>query len=320
MMRKWEIPMIALLMLAGILTACSDSDSASAPDPVPDAKMALSVSFQVGTKGIGDPGGDHGEWTDNWKKLGVYLVYTTGHVLKFEIDKADFHSPHYFTVYEGTATVYMATFPEGQEPPECSTPEQVYNMKTANITDPSLTDIKQKYMQNLFSGISAQATIEKEKDNKISVTCTRIVSKVDVQWDVQPGIDGNKFVDAKMSAISFTGRPQGYFFATAKTETDVLPDATADIAKLEGNISERNGRTYAYMFPETETEKNSLGFTITYDKDGTPAATQKVTYQATFNNTLEANSWYKVNFTVSGKNVDATGGVTIVIGQQSTQK
>lgn len=298
MIKECKISAVLLLLMAGILTACSDRTSVPVPEPVPDARMALSVSFHAGKKSIGDPGSGHDEWTDNWKTMGIYMVYTDGRVENFRVTKAELTNPLYFNVFEGEVTVCAAAFPDGQEPPFCATPDEVFNMKTTDVT--VLSD-RQKFMQNVFGGVSSRTVIAKDKENIIDVTCNRIVSKVDVQWDVQPGIEAGKFLDARMSAIQFKGRPQGYLFPTLRTETPATSE-TAEIVSLESHISERNGRTYAYMFPEEFEGETRLGFTINYTKQDNPVP-KSVNYDAWFKNKLEGNSWYKVNLLVRGNSV-----------------
>jgi hypothetical protein len=63
---------------------------------------------------------------------------------------------------------------------------EVQNMRTLDIASISGgDDAKQKYIQNIFSGISDSADIVKDRNNRIDVTCTRLAAKIDVQWDAQ---------------------------------------------------------------------------------------------------------------------------------------
>lgn len=305
-MRKWKTNILALLGLASLLSSCIDDDYTPRPAAVPDAEMGLSVSFRTNVRAVGDPGEDHGEWNADWSRLGIYVVYNTGTVLRFVLNKDELKSQNIFAVFEGTATVYVAAFPDGQEPPECSNVWEVCNMQTIDVS--TYGGDRQHFMQNLFSGISAETSIVKDQMTAITVTCTRPVAKVDVQWDVQAGIENGMFVEAAMSELTFNGCKTGYLFPNAKTETTV-PDV-ATLATVSGAVSERNGRAYSYMFPGNA---NQLGFGITYTTTG--SAKSVVPYTAKFSEELSANAWYKVNFTVSGTNVSATQGVQVTIGQ-----
>lgn len=311
-MKRWSMKLVGLLSLLWMITSCV-KEAYVEPEPVADAEMTLTLSFDTGTRAsrIGDPGTDHGENTADWKNLGVYLVYEDGKILNFKFTDETFQSPKIFNVYPGTADVFVVAFPEGQEIPACSDRASVCNMKTLDVSTASLKD-KNAYMRNIFSGVSENFTISKDGydsnsgRNSITVTCKRIVSKVDVQYDVQDGIESGQFVEAGMSAISFNGVPQAYIFPEQKTEEPSTLPAVTSLMQLSGAISERNGRAYAYMFPGVA----NLTFDVNYKKDS-DAEVNKVSYVASFDDPLAALSWNKVNFTVSGTNAEATGPVSI---------
>lgn len=309
-MKRWSMKLVGLLSLLWMITSCV-KEAYVEPEPVADAEMTLTLSFDTGTRAsrIGDPGTDHGENTADWKNLGVYLVYEDGKILNFKFTDETFQSPKIFNVYPGTADVFVVAFPEGQEIPACPDRASVCNMKTLDVSTASLTD-KNAYMRNIFSGVSENFTISKDGRNSVPVTCTRIVSKVDVQYDVQGGIENGNFVEAGMSAISFNGVPQAYIFPEQKTEATL--SGSVELVKLSGTISERNGRAYAYMFPGAA----NLTFDINYKKDS-EAAVNKVSYVASFESHLTALSWNKVNFTVSGTNAEATGPVPIKLSPKA---
>lgn len=302
-MKRWSMKLVGLLSLLWMITSCV-KEAYVEPEPVADAEMTLTLSFDTGTRAsrIGDPGTDHGENTADWKNLGVYLVYEDGKILNFKFTDETFQSPKIFNVYPGTADVFVVAFPEGQEIPACPDRASVCNMKTLDVSTASLTD-KNAYMRNIFSGVSENFIISKDGRNSVPVTCKRIVSKVDVQYDVQNGIENGKFVEAGMSAISFKGVPQAYIFPEQKTEATL--SGSVELVKLSGTISERNGRAYAYMFPGAA----ELTFDINYKKDS--EADHNVSYVASFESPLTALSWNKVNFKVSGTNAEATGQVPI---------
>lgn len=303
-MKRWSMKLVGLLSLLWMITSCVKEADVE-PTQVADADLTLTLSFNTGTRALnmGDPGTDHGEETADWENLGVYLVYNDGKVLNFMFTKETFNSPKVFNVYSGTADVFVAAFPAEQEAPACSTPEAVHKLQTFDVSQPSIAD-KAHYMRNIFSGMYSGFVIEKDGNNSVNVTCQRIVSKVDIQYDVQDGIENDKFVEAAMSSISFQGVKQAYLFpdqaGTSFTET-------GEIANLSGAISERSGRAYSYMFPGTA----FLNFDVTYNVSG--EASKTVNYSATFDEPLSALTWYKVNLMVRGETVNATGSQPITI-------
>lgn len=314
-MKRWSMKLVGLLSLLWMITSCV-KEAYVEPEPVADAEMTLTLSFDTGTRAsrIGDPGTDHGENTADWKNLGVYLVYEDGKILNFKFTDETFQSPKIFNVYHGTADVFVVAFPEGQEIPACPDRASVCNMKTLDVSTASLKD-KNAYMRNIFSGVYENFIISKDGRNSVPVTCTRIVSKVDVQYDVQNGIENGKFVEAGMSAISFNGVPQAYIFPVQKTEDPSTLPAVTSLMELSGTISERNGRAYAYMFPGAA----NMTFEVAYTTEG-QTEPSPVSYTAKFidsstatDGIINALTWYKVNFTVSGKNVGASGNVIVTL-------
>ena len=287
------------------------------PEPaVADAEMRLSVSISSGTR-AGDPGTDHGERNADWETLGVYVVYTNGRVLSFSIPQSEFKAPYskVFSVFEGTAQVYAVAFPSGHTPPVCTTVAEVQNMRTLDIASISGgDDAKQKYIQNIFSGISDSADIVKDRNNRIDVTCTRLAAKIDVQWDAQGAYADGKYTDAKMSDITLEGLAQGYMFQSKVADpsyTQIVAAFTAGDA-----ISERNGRTYFYTFPGVT---NAINFTVDYTVGNGGVLTGTQTYKATFQDTNKANTWYKVNIDVKGTKTSATGDNTHKLTLTQTQ-
>lgn len=290
------------------------------PEPaVADAEMRLSVSFNTGTR-AGDPGTDHGERTVNWKTLGIYVVYPDKPYLAFVIDHKDFEDSQKtisqnFWVYEGTAEVYAVALPVGYKLPVCRTVDDIKNMQT--LIDSESGAASNENIKDIFSGISDEVIIEKGKQNKITVPCTRLAAKIDVQWDAQGAYENGKFTKASMSEITLDGLAQGYVFPSKVsniTYSSVIEDVATFAAK--DPISKRNGRTYFYTFPMVgqnpagNVKKNAIRFTVTYtynDEDGREQ--QKVhSYKATFDEPSNPNTWYKVNIKVNGTTASATEG------------
>lgn len=272
------------------------------PEPaVADAEMRLSVSFNTGTR-AGDPGSDHGEETANWKTLGIYVVYTNGQYQTFVFDKDTFQSPQTFWVYEGTAEVYAVALPVGYELPVCRTVDDIKNMQT--LIDPESGIASNQNIKDIFSGISREVTIEKGKQNIITVSCTRLAAKIDVQWDAQGAYADGKYTNAEMSEITLDGLAQGYVFPSKVSNPTYTISPNVATFTASDPISKRNGRTYFYTFPGV---KNAINFTIDYTVGNGGVLTGEQTYKATFQEANKANTWYKVNIDVKGTKTSATG-------------
>lgn len=313
-MKNWK----AYIMVWGLLFGASSCVyEEHVPEPaVADAEMRLSVSFNTGTR-AGDPGTDHGERTVNWKTLGVYVVYPDKPYLTFVIDR-NVEDPQQsisqtFWVYEGNnVEVYAVALPEGYTLSPCSSVDDIKNMQTR--IDPESGAASNQNIKDIFSGVLDGVTIEKGKTNVMTVTCTRLAAKIDVQWDAQGAYESGKFTEASMSEITLNGLAQGYVFPS-KVSNITYPSISENVATFTANdpISVRNGRTYFYTFPMVgqnpagEVKKNAIRFTVTYN-DGSGSEPVKQYYTATFNEPSKPNTWYKVNIKVNGTTASATEG------------
>lgn len=304
-MKNWKSYIMAVGLLFGVSSCVFEEH---VPEPaVADAEMRLSVSISSGTR-AGDPGTDHGERNADWETLGVYVVYTNGRVLSFSIPQSEFKAPYskVFSVFEGTAQVYAVAFPAGHTPPVCNTVAEVQNMRTLDITSIlGGDDAKQKYIQNIFSGISDSEDIVKDRNNRIDVTCTRLAAKIDVQWDAQGAYADGKYTEASMSTITLDGLAQGYIFPSEVTNPSYTTTENVDTFTADDPISERNGRTYFYTFPGVT---SAINFSVTYTPQAGGTLTGEQKYRASFPNTIESNTWYKVNINVSGTKASVTEG------------
>lgn len=156
--------------------------------------------------------------------------------------------------------------------------------------------------------------MKKGKQNKITVSCTRLAAKIDVQWDAQGAYENGKFTEASMSEITLNGLAQGYVFPS-KVSNITYPSISENVATFAAKdpISKRNGRTYFYTFPMVgqnltgKEKKNAIRFTVTYN-DGSGSEPVKQHYTATFNEPSKPNTWYKVNIKVNGTTASATEG------------
>lgn len=134
-----------------------------------------------------------------------------------------------------------------------------------------------------------------------------------MQWDAQGAYADGKYTQATMSEITHDGLAEGYIFPTEATISEepnvILTDATYT---ADDPISERNGRTYFYTFPG---KSSAINFSVTYTPGTDDALKGEQKYKALFPNTIESNTWYKVNINVSGTKASVTEGW--VLGQSS---
>ena len=175
-------------------------------------------------------------------------------------------------------------------------------------------------MLSLFSGAKlasgdAPMEIQKEERTELRIILSRLITKVDVQWDVEDAYASGVYTKVKMNEIEFFGLDSGLFFP--ENETQQLPslsdgnsepdDIYKSAYKANSPISERNGRTYFYTFPGVA---NKFRFIVDYATNLTPNGNK--TYIATFNEKLGRATWHKVNFTVKGESFTGGGNISLI--------
>lgn len=286
---------------------------------------------------VGDPGVDHGEWSASIDSIAVFMVQGENVSLnKYDVDnlRKDDNGTYYIPLILGQSAIdiYAVAYKAPQTFGETYSWDQLQKLKTINLNDPKFKD-GEKYsetkrkecMMNLFSG---RGTVTPSSEKSVTIYLTRLVSKVDVQWDVQDAYDSttDKFVEVRMSEIVFSGLDFAYFFSDKKTDTDTdvkQTQITTGLYSCNSAISERNGRSYFYTFPEQTVDVNSekinakIEFTLSYsykNEDATTGATDKK-YTATFEDNLLPAVWYKVNINVKGMSTSSTD---LVIGDTGT--
>lgn len=304
---RWLAACVVLVM-----AACSGEDMP--PVPGEGEQGAVLVTVNVSTAAdtrAGDPGTDHMENQQRWDNLSLYLVYPDGTVTEHTVTKDTLESEKSvrFSTWTGTADLYAIAYAGPQKHKYCATPQEVYDLRTLNINDTEITD-KQCYMQNLYAGRYIGVTIEADATNPehVEVTLTRIISKVDVQYDMADALDG-KYTDVQLSNMTFYGPDFGYFFPDkASTIAATQKETSAGHYVVDGGISAVNGRTYFYTFPYKDGRQHKFDFTVNYKKSGeTPGSTK---YTATFDEALHRNAWYYVTLNVRGDKGFANGNDT----------
>lgn len=278
---------------------------------------------------VGDPGGDHGEWSASIDSIAVFMVQNKNVSLnKYAVKdlSTDNNGTYYIPLILGQSEIdiYAVAYKAPQTFGETYCWDQLQKLKTIKLNDAKFNDgegtlesKRKECMMNLFSG---SGTVESSSEESVTIYLTRLVSKVDVQWDVQDAYDSttDNFVEVRMSEIAFSGLDFAYFFPDKKTdtETDVKQtQITTGLYSCNSAISERNGRSYFYTFPEQTGVKSVFTFTLNYKREGKTDYTTR-NYTATFNDKLLPAVWYKVNINVKGMSTSSTDN--LVIGDTGT--
>lgn len=304
------------------MAACSGEDMP--PVPGEGEQGAVLVTVNVSTAAdtrAGDPGTDHMEDQQRWDNLSLYLVYPDGTVTEHTVTRTKLESenPVSFSTWTGTADLYAIAYAEPQKHKHCTTPQKVYDLQTISINTTAFTDLssddQRRYMQNLYSGKHAGINIvtDATEPEKVTVTLTRIISKVDVQYDMADALDG-QYTDVKLENMTFYGPDFGYFFPDKASTTATQTEISTGHYVVDGGISAVNGRTYFYTFPykDGDTRRHKFGFTVDYTKEDNTSQTD---YTATFNDALHRNAWYYITLNVRGK--DGFAGKDITLTQET---
>ena len=311
MVRRFLKMIMMAAAVVALTASCRDDDPvAEAAPAVRDAEVSVSVRFSLPQSRTGDPGSGHQEFAEGWDRLDLYFVYDDGTVLTESVAHADFMSPMKFGVYEGSVQVFAAAVPDGQDDTRAYTAAEVRGLTVTDAYNAVQgDDARKEYMLGFFSGVSSSTEIVKEQTNEINLVLNRLVAKIDMQWDVQPGITEGSFVDASMSGISFRGYATGYLFPSEAPTTAV--GTVRELATIDGTVSARNGRAYFYTFPGT-----GCGFDFGLAFTGGTLSGRTTSYNATFNAPLEGDAWHKVNVTVRGTNVSSDASPVAITLEQ----
>ncbi len=321
---EWGLWLVVCLPL---FVACSDNDEGPGAEPVREKDCEVSVGIRLDIpvlKDMGDPGESPGDDVADWDKLELFLVYDWGQVLQYTLTKEELvaANPHSFNAYAGTLKgLYGVAYKTvaGAPTVSASNEEAIKNLRTAQLSNITTPEDKKAYMLSLFSGAklaSVDEPMEIKKDGKteLRIILSRLITKVDVQWDVEDAYASGVYTKVKMNEIEFFGLDSGFFFP--ENETQQLPslgdgesepdDIYKSAYKANSPISERNGRTYFYTFPGVA---NKFRFIVDYATNLTPNGNK--TYIATFNEKLGRATWHKVNFTVKGESFTGGGNISL---------
>ena len=270
---------------------------------------------------VGDPGVDHGEWETKINSIALFTIQNSIVNLKTYETAALSKNPQGAYVIPlvmeyGKVEVYAVAYNSSTHSfdGDYTKAENVYNLKTKRIGDLGAGIDSKDYMMNLFSG---SIDLKIPMQESVTINLTRLVSKVDVQWDVQDAYDSttDNFVEVRMSEIAFSGLDFAYFFPKEKNDNVTQNLITTGLYSCNSAISERNGRSYFYTFPEQTGVKSVFTFTLNYKREGETDYTTR-NYTATFkdkDNLLPA-VWYKVNINVKGMSTDISEEIGITLG------
>ena len=163
--------------------------------------------------------------------------------------------------------------------------------------------MKDKTRQGTIDITNAAASAESPYNVPV-LRLVRLACKIDVQWDAASAFTGSQ-LRAYVTGFKYTSNPSvtgagsGRLFPELATSTEAVGGSTAFLNTSE--ISQRNGRAYHYVFPESQKAvgtKPKLTFDVNgVDADGT---TKQSAVTVNFSSQPQAATWYKINATVSG--------------------
>lgn len=314
---------------AVIFCSCGNRDiELSRPECDVVVRINLDINNLQQKRVLPDPGTDHGELCDTvWDELVLFFVYQNGNTNWHAVSRKDFYENELepdgcrslrISLFEGTLTdIYAIAFAAPHSSAGLKqnyTPDEIKNLRTLSLDDrtcfPDLNGAGSEgknYMLSLFSGIdsnSHELKADADLTEHIHVRLTRLVAKIDVQYDLDEAYENGKFVKPAMSGIQFSGMSQGWFFPSL-ADMSVVPEQY--VRTVGSNISERNGRMAVYAFPG---ERN--GFIFSVDFGGDIGSNR---YNAVFDEPLGQSSWHKVNFNVTGTTASVGGSHDITLKQ-----
>ena len=330
--------LIATLLL---LASCGSSGDEPSPSTTPKVALRMLVQApKAPSSRIADPGTSTGE-ADLWDTFLLAFVYKSGEsgantVIVDRITRAQFDqleryndndNVRYYTIQLMPGVVYCYGIAYSSDATDydiyrrlqqCTSKEEVDNLLISNsyaagsadATSKFLSvatgyyhDLKDKTRQGTIDITNAAASAESPYNVPV-LRLVRLACKIDVQWDAASAFTGSQ-LRAYVTGFKYTSNPSvtgagsGRLFPELATSTEAVGGSTAFLNTSE--ISQRNGRAYHYVFPETQKAvgtKPKLTFDVNgVDADGT---TKQSVVTVNFSSQPQAATWYKINATVSG--------------------
>lgn len=328
-------------LIASLLLLASCGSSSDEPSPSTKPKVALRMLVQAPkapSSRIADPGTSTGE-ADLWDTFLLAFVYKSGEagantVIVDRITRAQFDqleryndNVRYYTIQLMPGVVYCYGIAYSSQATnndiyerlqQCTSKQAVDNLLISNsyaagsadatskflsVATGYYRDLKDKTRQGTIDITNAAASAEPPYNVPV-LRLVRLACKIDVQWDAASAFTGSQ-LRAYVTGFKYTSNPSvtgvgsGRLFPELATSTEAVGGSTAFLNTSE--ISQRNGRAYHYVFPESQKAvgtKPKLTFDVKgVDADGT---TKQSVVTVNFNSQPQAATWYKINATVSG--------------------
>lgn len=334
--------LIASLLLLASCGSSGDEPSPSAKSKV--ALRMLVQAPKAPSSRIADPGTSTGE-ADLWDTFLLAFVYKSGEggantVIVDRLTRAQFDqleryndndNVRYYTIQLMPGVVYCYGIAYSSQATnndiyerlqQCTSKQAVDNLLISNsyaagsadatskflsVATGYYRDLNDKARQGTIDITNAAASAESPYNVPV-LRLVRLACKIDVQWDAASAFTGSQlraYVTGfkYTSNLSVTGVGSGRLFPELATSTEAVGGSTAFLNTSE--ISQRNGRAYHYVFPESQKAvgtKPKLTFDVKgVDADGT---TKQSVVTVNFNSQPQAATWYKINATVSGISAD----------------
>ena len=330
--------LIATLIL---LASCGSSGDEPSPSTKPKVALRMLVQApKAPSSRIADPGTSTGE-ADLWDTFLLAFVYKSGEagantVIIDRITRTQFNqleryndndNVRYYTIQLMPGVVYCYGIAYSSDATDydiyrglqqCKSKEAVDNLLISNsyaagsadatskfisVATGYYHDLKDKTRQGTIDITNAAASAESPYNVPV-LRLVRLACKIDVQWDAASAFTGSQ-LRAYVTGFKYTSNPSvtgagsGRLFPELATSTEAVGGSTAFLNTSE--ISQRNGRAYHYVFPESQKAvgtKPKLTFDVNgVDADGT---TKQSVVTVNFSSQPQAATWYKINATVSG--------------------
>lgn len=330
--------LIATLLL---LASCGSSSDEPSPSTKPKVALRMLVQApKAPSSRIADPGTSTGE-ADNWDTFLLAFVYKSGEagantVIVDRITRDRFNqleryndsdNVRYYTLQLMPGVVYCYGIAYSSDAnnndiyerlQKCKSKEAVDNLLISNSYASGSADATSKFLSVATGYYRNHA--DKTQQGTIDITnpsvsvespynvpvlrLVRLACKIDVQWDAASAFTGSQ-LRAYVTGFVYTSNPKvsglgsGRLFPELSTSTEAVGGSTTFLNTSE--ISQRNGRAYHYVFPESQKAVGTKP-KITFDVKGVDVGgtTKQSVVTVNFNSQPQAAAWYKINATVSG--------------------
>lgn len=338
-MKHINLILTAFALMLTLASCGSGGDEPSTVDE-PKVALRMIVQAPDAATRIADPGTGTGE-ADTWDTFVLAFVYkssttSTNTVVVDKLTREQFEklekynnseNVRYYSVQLAKGVVYCygvvysslaANGGIYSTLQSCTTKDEVDNCRISNSYAAGNTDATSMFLSvatgyyrdltdNTKQGTIDISNPEPSAENPYNVPVlrlSRLAVKIDVQWDAASAFT-NSSLRAYVTGFKYTSNPDitdagsGRLFPDLATETDAVGGSTTFINTTK--TSQRNGRAYHYVFPESYKTTTQLP-KITFDIKGRQAdGTEKQsTVTVNFKSQPQAATWYKINATVSG--------------------